>query len=147
VTAAKLATDAVTQPKLADDAVGAAELENNAVDTNALQIDSVDNLAIQNDAVDADKLAAGAVGAAAFKLNTTISVDWPSIAQGACTSQNLSVPGTLASDMVLVNPGNFPGGWSLYATTAAGQVQLTACAISGATPDPPPLNHEIVLIG
>jgi hypothetical protein len=73
------------------------------------------NPTLAPDSVQAADVAAGAVGSSeiadntlsaddAFRLAGTVTVDLPSIAANACTTQNVTIPGRLPGDLVMLFP-------------------------------------------
>lgn len=142
VTRPKLAPNAVTPPAIATGGVNTSELAQGAVSTEKLANGSVAGVKLADDAVSSGKVADGSLAArdvaSAFGQAT---VNFKSIAPGACVLESFNPPGDVKvdDDVVAVSaPSNFPDDVSVTARLGPGDSSFTivACNGSGAPVDP-----------
>lgn len=122
-------TGAYPNPSLADNSVGSAEIRTGSIGTA--------------------EIADGAVTSAKFLDNRTINIDVLELAAHMCVEGTFSSDGVLATDEVIVTPpDNQPVGIVTQGmtATAAEELELHICNVTGGMIDPPAGNYEFTFI-
>jgi hypothetical protein len=159
VTSLSVADNSLTATDLAVDSVGSDEIATDAVQATEIADNSIDGGEIINDSLGQNDIATGGVGASEVSDGTltgtdiannsittadiagtdasgAISLGTGSVANGRCNFYNISVPGAVADQTVIISArASMPTGQILYGVEVPSNdhVIMAACNFSGGT--------------
>jgi hypothetical protein len=159
VTSGAIADSTITSSDLGSASVGSDEIATDAVGATEIADDTIDGGEIINDSLSSSDIASGAIGTsevadssltgsdiannsittadiAGTDASGAISLGTGSVAQGRCNFYNISVPGAVASQTVIISArAALPAGQILYGVgvPSADTVTMAACNFSGGT--------------
>jgi hypothetical protein len=151
LTIADLGFDSVGSNQIATDAVNATEIADNSIDGGEIVNDSLGQSDIAAGGVGASEVADGSLTGADIASNSittadiagtdasgAISLGAGAVANGRCNFYNISVPGAVADQTVIISArATLPTGQILYGVEvpSADHVIMAACNFSGGTWD------------
>ena len=134
-----LGVDSVQAIQIADDTIDGGEIIDNSMGSVDLATDSVGNSELGADAVGSSNVANNSLTTADFAgtdASGAISLGAGAVASGRCNSYNISVPGAVPGQGVIISTkADLQTGIMIYGqrVSAADTVSMTVCNLSGTT--------------